>query len=415
MNIMNILGDIIIPIFSGIIFLVFAAYFLFSQSLTTKASRFFVIYLFSFGLFVLLRPVQLFLGPYPTPMYINTIRSFIMMSISIPCLVIANFSFVMPVKRNMTISFIAVGIVLGIVYGLFNSSAQESFIAFTVLGLPAYEPLLPASLPPLFAREVTIGVYVLGGMQVAASSFLLMYKEIKTRKKYNAMRKKFLMFGLGSLILGLSIIFGVLVKLWWIYYTASLFSSLLAGAGILADIRELQTRIDKTVPFIKGELANLVRFYRKNNNELFELLNILEYSTRINTCVLLECRYTASQENSLELFDILFHDIEPLLLHEAGENCFFLLPIGRYKIGICLALGGAKKQNKNASIELSERLLAVVKRRENLLVTAGIGRTKEDASGLSESYHEAATAQAYAAFFRKNQVVHIDDVQDPGV
>jgi AraC-like DNA-binding protein len=415
MNLMNILGNVIFPIVSGIIMMVFVAYFIFSRSLQTKASRFFVVYLFSFGLFVVLRPYQLFIGPHPGPLYVNMFRAFVMMAIAIPSLVIANLSFVMPLRYRMVVPVYAFGILMGILYGMFNSLATESYVAFILGGLPAYEPLLPSGFTPFYPREATIAIFVIGGVQAAATGAYLTYKELRSGIKHHVVQKKYLLFGLSSLVLGLSIIYGVLIKLWGIYYIAALFSSLFAGSGILSDIRELQTRVEKTLPYIRSELVSIIRFNRKKDNELYELFNTLELSTRINTFIIMECRYNSPKTDSLELFDVIFQDVEPLVIKRFGEKEFLLVPIGRYKIGICVAIRETSSLSRLTALELCEDLMAAVQSKKELLVSFGIGRSKEDATGLSDSYHEAATAQAYAAFFKKNQMVHIDDVQDPAV
>ena len=120
MILIYIFGNIIAPVFAGIILLIFASYFFITHSLSTKSSRFFVIYLISFGLFVLMRPVQLFSGGNPIPLYINQFRAFLFLTVSVPALTMANLSLIISIKKKTIITIFILGIVLGLIYFTFN-------------------------------------------------------------------------------------------------------------------------------------------------------------------------------------------------------------------------------------------------------------------------------------------------------
>lgn len=217
MQVMNILGNIIAPFVSGLIFFIFALFFLTTSSQKSTAAKFFSIYLLSFSIFVSMRPVQLLIGPYPLPIYVNSIRSILMLAIAIPSLSVANLSFTSYLKPKWIGMMFFVGALLSIIYVIFGTNAKEAYVAFTIGGIPAYEPLLPNMLSPWYPREVTILTYMLGGLQAALSGSILLFNQRRE------VEKEFLMFGLGSTILGLSIIFGVLVKIWLVYYVAPSF------------------------------------------------------------------------------------------------------------------------------------------------------------------------------------------------
>lgn len=416
MILIYILGNVIAPVISGIILLIFASYFFITHSVSTNASRFFVIYLLSFGIFVLMRPVQLFSGGDLIPLYINQFRSFIFLVISVPALTMANLSLIITIQKRRIVMVFVLGASLGVLYLIFNIlGANGSYISFSIAGLFAYEPLLPGMTAPYYGREITIAIFMAAGIQIVSSGLFLLKTHYKSILNNHKLHRKFLLFGIGSVILGLSIVSGVLLQSWWIYYLASLFSSLLAGSGVLIDIGEMKLKILKIKPYIKEELTNLIRFKPKRNNELYELFNILEISIKINTFIIMECKESSSYKKSLELFDMIFQEVEPLLLREVGESCFLLVPIGRYKIGICVYIKYPDGKRNSQSIELCEQLVTLFEKRKKLEISFGIGRTGQDVLGLTESYHEAVTAQAYASFFHKSQIIHIEDVQDPTV
>lgn len=416
MVLVNFMGNIIAPVFSGIILILFGSYFFISKSLTTKASRYFVIYLLSFGIFLILRPAQLFFGGGLLPLYINNFRSFIFLAICAPALSLSNISFIVPVKKRYIIYLLIVGFILAATYIIFNNlSSNGSYIAFNLAGLIAHEPFIPSMTAPFYGREVTIAIFIVVGIQFAGSGLFLLKQHYKKETNKRKFYMEHVLFGIGSVTLGLSFILGVLLKYWWIYYSVSVFSSILAGSGIMVDIKEMKNKISKTIPYIKEELTNLIRFQPKRTSELYEIFNILGINTRINTFIIMECKRSSSQKDSINLVDMLFHEVEPLLLSEIGENCYFLIPIGRYKIGICIYYKFSSHGRKYESNELCKKIIALFDNDKTLKISFGIGRTRNDASGLSESYHEAVTAQAYASYFKKTQIIHINDVQDSTV
>ncbi|MBF9016586.1 MULTISPECIES: AraC family transcriptional regulator [unclassified Oceanispirochaeta] len=409
MILIYILGNVVAPAFSGLTLSIFAAYFIFTHSLTTTASRYFVVYLLSFGLFVMLRPVQLYMGPHPIPVIINSFRSLLFLGLATPALTIANLNFKFPIKKKVLYSIWIFSLTLGLIYILFNFlGVKGSRIAYFSIGLPAYEPYLPERFPPFYSREVTIMTYIVSGLMISASSFNLFNLHIFKKRKETKTERKFVFFGLGSCILGGSIILGVLLKSWWIYYMASLFSTLIAGYGIIIDIREIQLKVNRTLPYVKEELTNLIRFQPGRQEELVELFHILELNTRINTFIVMEYKGHINGLDQLDIIDRIIRDIEPLLAETSGEGCSFLIPIGRYKLGICLYLS----QKNEASLEFCEKILNKFSTEKNLTTSFGIGRTGLDMNDLSDSYHDAITAQAYSSFYNKSQIIHINDVED---
>jgi len=120
-------------------------------------------------------------------------------------------------------------------------------------------------------------------------------------------------------------------------------------------------------------------------------------------------------EQPLAIIDIINDYIELHLRKRVGDKNFLILPFGRSKIGICVHVPKDGSSGRQKSLELCGNLVSQMRLQTHLVLSIGIGRTKENATGLSESYHEAATAYAYAVFFKKTQIVHIDDVQDPKI
>lgn len=409
MIVVYVLGNVAAPIFSGITLFIFSAYFIFTNSITTNASRFFVTFLISFGIFVILRPVQLYLGPHPLPTIINNFRSMLFLSVAIPSLTMANLNFKLPVRKRIRDWTWGIGIALAIIYVTFHFlGVKGSRIAYFSVGLPAYEPYLPERFPPFYSREVTIAAYMIGGLMIAVSGFRLLSLNSNSNTSVTEIPKKYIYFGLGSFILGISFILGVLLKYWWIYYFASIFSTLVSGYGIIIDIREIQLRVGKTLPYVKGELTNLIRFQPDRKEELVELFHILELNPRINTFIIMEHRGVVKDLGQLEMIDLLLREMDILLKEYSGEGCSLLIPISRNKLGIIIFF---PPENHNAPQEFCEQILARYQAEKNLTINFGIGRTVDNVRDLSVSYHDSVIAQAYTSFHNKSHIIHIDDVE----
>jgi AraC-like DNA-binding protein len=110
-------------------------------------------------------------------------------------------------------------------------------------------------------------------IQLAAISLLLILPStLLLRRTWQQANRARTLIG-GTLIFGLCMFFGVLVKQWWIYYSGSIFSALVWGWALYQDLRELKGKS----ALMKEELLFLVRSGKaSNSHELAEMIEKIE-------------------------------------------------------------------------------------------------------------------------------------------
>ena len=182
-----------------------------------------------------------------------------------------------------------IGLVAAVTYVVFNTlGTSGSKLLFQWGGLRGFDNLTPDRMAPFFGREVTIGVQVIIGVLLLANSTinLLSYEAGENTSK--RLENKIFLFNSGVFLFAFTFILGSLTKQWWIYYFFSIFSTLLFGAGVILDIRELYNNYEKLIPVIKEDIIQNVALNKYSNRKLRELLRCLGKSEELDTFAVIE-------------------------------------------------------------------------------------------------------------------------------
>ncbi|NOY08027.1 MAG: hypothetical protein GXP33_04200, partial [Spirochaetes bacterium] len=211
-------GNLFIPGIASLLCIIFFFYFVMIEQLEPVNAKRFALFLLSFGIFLISRPLQILLGPYPLPLIINNLRLLLFCTVTVPMVLMLTDEAGKPETGYRLKLTIGIGFLLGAVYGVFNIlGTQGSYEIFRFGNIVAYDNLSPSMRKPYYGREVTIAVSVLMGFVLSGSAGYRIFKTY--RAKYKDQSKKSFYYNAGILIFGLSLILGVIIKKWWIYYS----------------------------------------------------------------------------------------------------------------------------------------------------------------------------------------------------
>ncbi len=413
MPVLEIFGNILIPALTGIILLIYVLYFVLIEESKDNSIRYFTVFLISFGLFLIGRPVQILSGGHPAPVIINNIRSFIFSSITIPMVILADFSRPAKNRRSLFWPLIITGILIGIVYSIFNTvTTTGAEVIFTIGNLNVYDSVTPSRSDPYYGREVTIAIYLV----LATILFLDSIAKIQRYRLNHARGKGFLnkvyLYNTGKMIFALTFFCGALIHQWWIYYVGALVSVSFLGYGIAREIRENRTRMQKVVAYIREDLIQDLSLDVQMHQQVADMLKLLHIPEDINTFIVLKQNSSGKdkESGSRDFNDLLLRDAASLLDKTLGANQYILMPMGTDMLGICLPVSSDTGLCRSETIRICENLKSSVEMLRNY--DFGIGRTYKGLEDLKRSYHEAVTAVEYANRIEGGQVVHITDLQD---
>ncbi len=406
-------GNILIPVLSAIFSFILFLYFVFIEDSKSKSTRYFIVFLFSFAFFLLGRPVQILSGSHPIPLIINNIRSFVFSALTIPMVILADFSGPEKNQRPRGWILIAAGSILGAVYCIFNTlTTTGSEIIFSLGSLNAYDSVTPVKSPPYFGREITNGVYMILAILLFADSVNKIQRVRKSTGKGDINFKRVLLYNVGKLIFALTFFFGSLLHEWWIYYLGSFFSVSFLGYGVVLDIKENKYRMQQVIAFIREDLIQDISIDVHTHQQVSDMFALLNIPQNINTFIVLKEPGTGKYKRSgfQSKNDSLNRAVTGVLDQTLGVNRSILIPIGTDMLGICLANSSDGDFGRMSTIGICEHLKKKVDELNQF--NFGIGRSYSGLDDLKKSYHEALNALEYANKNEGSQVVHISDIQD---
>ena len=411
MPLLEIFGNILIPTLSGIILFIYFLYFAFIEESKTNSIRYFTVFLISFSVFLFGRPVQILSGGHPAPVIINNIRSFIFSTLTIPMVILADFSSPAKDRRFLFRPLISAGILIGVIYSFFNTiTTTGSEVIFTIGHFNVYDSVTPSRVGPYYGREVTIAIYLI----LATILFLDSIAKIQRVGGYSANGgvnlKKVYLYNIGKMIFAFTFFFGALVHQWWIYYVGALVSVSFLGSGIALEIRENRARMQKVVAYIREDLIQDLSLDVQIHQQVSDMLKLLQIPEDINTFIVLKENPKGIGPEKPGLSDTVIKDATLLLDRILGSNHYILMPMGTDMLGICLPVNTDTDVCRSETIRICETLKSsmVIFRDFDF----GIGRSYKGLEDLKRSYHEAVTAVEYAGRMEGGQVVHITDIHD---
>jgi two-component system response regulator YesN len=413
MPFIEIYGNIVIPALSAVFLFMYFLYFLIIDESKSESTRYFIVFLISFCLFLLGRPIQILSGSHPIPLIINNIRSFLFAAVTVPMIMLADFS--RPGKGGKRRFWILVitGSVLGAVYCIFNSlTTAGSAVIFTLGSLSVIDSVTPLMTPPYYGREVTIAVYLTIAALLFTDSLVKIRRATKNVSYAGLNLPRVYLFNGGKLVFALTFFLGSLLQQWWIYYVGSLISVITLGYAVAFDIRDRKNRMKKVISFIKEDLIQDLSVDAEVHNEVMDILSLLQIPRDINTFIIRQEPGAARQNTggSRDGEKGVVRELSAYLQQLLGENQFILIPVGTDKTGICLSVEPGADFGRAETIALCEGIIREVAASGEGNI--GIGRSYSGIDELRKSYQEALTAVEYASRIDGGQVVHIADIQD---
>jgi two-component system response regulator YesN len=412
---MSLFSNIIAPLIAGLFFLLYFVYFSIANPSKAKSYKYFVIFLIGISLFALGRPLQLILGPHPMPLIIVNIRMIILCGLISPVIILASDLFNRKRSRKLQTLIIAFCALLGLTYVVFNTlGTHESRVLFHFAGISAQDNLTPSMQGPFYGREVTIIVQVVTGLLLALFSLIKLIKlKIETPLK-DLLKNKIFLFNSGVFIFAFSFIVGSLAKQWGIYYVVSMISALLFGGSVLMDIKEVYHYYEKLIPFIKEDIIHNVALSGFSNTKLVEMLDCLGKNSDLNTFVVVKIKDGKTKVlQDLQMIDEVLRSTDQILRNYFAEECYILLPLSNYRIGVALKLKDtAPPENRVPFMEILEEIQREISSAQKCSLAVGIGRTYEGIENLRTSYHEALNAQEYAERLKKSNIIHVDNINE---
>ena len=413
MPLLEIFGNILIPALSGIFLFIYFLYFVFIEESKSLPTKFFIVFLISFGFFLFGRPIQILSGPHPVPLIINNIRSFVFSAVTIPMVILADFSQPEKNRKSQAWFLIFIGSFLGALYCLFNTlTTTGSGIIFKIGSVNVYDSITPGKTAPFYGREVTLGVYLILATFLFIDSVGKIRRAGKYRIKGEESLKKVFLYNTGKIIFALTFFLGSLLQQWWIYYVGSLFSVFFLGYGVAQNITENRRRMDKVIAYIREDLFQDLAIDVRMHQQVSDMLALLNIPKDINTFIALKESATSREQRTSYRYidDTLKRETAILLEKTLGKNQFILMPMGTDMLGICLFIPSKTDFGRAETIAICEYLknsLDVLNHYD-----FGIGQSYSSLEDLKKSYHEAVHAVEYANKIEEGQVIHIADIRD---
>ena len=408
-----IFSNLIIPTITGLFFFIYFIYFTIINNSKAASFKYFIMFLLSFSVFLLGRPLQMIMGPHPVQLIIVNIRVFIFCALTITSITTASLFFDRGRNPRWIFSIFLTGTVFGVVYVVFNIlGTVGSYKAFEWGNLVAWDALTPSMMGPFYGREVTIAVQVLIGILLMIASMVRLVSAKGDMGFFVYMKNKNFLFNSGILLFALTFVIGSISKQWWLYYFSSMFSSFLFGAGVLIDIKEVHNNYEKLVPFIKEDIIQNVAFSQFSKLKLIEMLHCLDKDPRLDTFVIVMMKDPMFETNyELQLFasvtEIIRHRLDSIL----GYRNYIIIPLDNQRIGLVLNLLQNGEYTGDTVHELMEIIQQDILGKTRQETAVGIGRSYENLEDLRTSYYEALDAQKFAAGMRHSTIVHVNHIQ----
>ena len=405
-----VIYNVIVPLLTGLFLIFYFLYFVLSNRSHVVSYRFFVLFLFCFGLFLMGRALQVTAGHHPLPLIIVNIRMFFFCSVVVPFAMLTTGIFKKKKIRYREIILICACVTLGLVYDVFNFlGTTGSYVIFKDAGITLYDTLTPTMMAPFYAREVTIAVQVITGMLLFLFSLGRLIKLKKSIKMPNFIKDKNFLINIGIIIFALSFIIGSLMKQWWIFYVTSFITAIFIGASVLMDVKEINNYHDKLIPLIKDYIIHNFAF--KDFSKIKDMLKLLGKNTSMDTFVAVKLVKTADDiSKDLVNYDSIVSIINKQINTILDEKNYVILPITNDRIGIILCILNEPDNEKKTFLELMENIHDEILDKTKCISKIGVGRSYHNIEELTVSYLEAINAQEYAEQHKSGDIIHVENI-----
>jgi two-component system response regulator YesN len=254
-----ILGNLVLPVCAGISFFALAKYStqiapmrqLVTGELTYKGAMWGFAF---FGAYLITRPLQILLGPYPIPLVINEVREFCMMALFGPAVFVAMMSLCFGsdrIPRKLVVGIFALGTVLGLIFVVLNAHAMGGTQVIFHLGrYPVYDGIWFKTSDPegRALMAILVGIRIVDPVLLLMLAGIIVFRHARhypaaRREVYDNMPKKLYLlsaavfaFPVSMLITGALVLAGM-PNQWWIYYLGALISGFLEAASLRLSVK----------------------------------------------------------------------------------------------------------------------------------------------------------------------------------
>lgn len=405
-------SNVAIPVMSSLVFSVCLVYFLLSNVHHSASLKFLRVFLFSFTAFLLGRPLQVLLGPYPLPLIIVNLRVFLLGGIIAP-LVIFMSNFFRRRKSLLMVELVLLCVSLSVLYSVFNTlGTRDSVVLFEVVGVRGYENATPFGMAPYYGREFALYAQISIGALLLYVSFLGL-RDLWRSGEGGAYLKKNLMINMGLAVFALSFIIGSCLAQWWLYYAASFLVVIFFVAAVGYDVQETNFLREKVVPLIEREVVSRILGGESESKDLPQLLRILSTSAELNTAVVMRFHVSDGAsfgEGGLGEGDRISFRLERELRRYFLEEEVLVLHVGNHRSAILVKTGEGKTALLREALEGFYRTSS----REGVHLVIGVGRPKESVCRIATSFQEAVYAQQYGEVHHLEGVIEYENLVDPG-
>lgn len=287
---LQIITNLIIPLGAGMLFLFYGMIFAYLRSHPSKEiqgaqikvrdnfSRHFIWYLFSFAIFMLARPLQMLLGPHPSPLIIASLRFFLLNGFIAPLIYVMSREFTGQglSARQKKIAFLLGGS-SALIYALAMSlGTTGSEVIFFFGNWEAHDGITPALMGPWYGREWSqlaqcFPMAIFGGL---GARYCLKKSDEQHLPKH--VKRQLEIFGNGVALFTLCLFIGSVTKMWWLYYIVAGPAAFLMGQAVLEEILELKRRNEQVLPLLKDELFSIISSMDYQPKRLKKTLDLLK-------------------------------------------------------------------------------------------------------------------------------------------
>jgi len=410
-----ILSNLVVPIITGQILLLYFLYFLIAFPNKIRSYRFFMYFLIGFSLFNFGRPLQLLVGPYPWPLIIVNIRFFLLCTFISPCIMLAANVFRKPGEKLQKKDYfiLVIFFLLGLTYVVFNTlGTKDSYIMQKVFSIVIQDNYTPSRLAPFYGREVTIGVQIITGVFILIFSSIMLFKLKRENPWKIFLNHKLFYINVGIIIFAVSFIYGSVFRQWWVYYATSIFTALFFGWSVLKDIKEVYDDFEKLLPYIKEEILNNVLFSASSQNKLKKMLICLKKNENPDTFMIIKThedpdQLTADLKSLEKIQKILKQHLAVFL----DSQDYLVIPLAGNQLGLLIKLLDKEQQKDPQLLDHLEELSQAIEKEIERNIYIGIGRSYPNLASLHLSYKEAQNALAFAETLKGSPIIHVENIQ----
>jgi hypothetical protein len=253
--------NVVVPVLAGVIFFALARYVrhiaplrtLVTGQLTYSGAYWSFLFL---GFYLATRPLQILLGPYPSPLIVNNIREFFMIGLFGPAVMVAILSLVFGserLPRALVVAIVSLGLALAMAFVVINIFAiGGSEEIFRIGRWVAYDGVWFKNSDAVHEKLMNILFmirFIDPVLMVSCAGFLALWHArhypVEKKMLYDNMPRKLYILGaacfafsLSMLFVGLIYIFAHIANQWWIYYLGALASGFLETFSLAMPLKK---------------------------------------------------------------------------------------------------------------------------------------------------------------------------------